>query len=126
MKIKQILTIVCLLALVGGMQAKDYKYQTVPGDLTKTRIYTLDNGLKVYLSVNKDKPRIQTYIAVRTGSKNDPAETPLRLPCWPTSNSATRPIASSPILRCAVRPIMALTLCRRLLPSILSPTSTTS
>ena len=75
MKIKQILTIVCLLALVGGMQAKDYKYQTVPGDLTKTRIYTLDNGLKVYLSVNKDKPRIQTYIAVRTGSKNDPAET---------------------------------------------------
>ena len=73
MKIKQILTIVCLLALVGGMQAKDYKYQTVPGDLTKTRIYTLDNGLKVYLSVNKDKPRIQTYIAVRTGSKNDPA-----------------------------------------------------
>ena len=38
-------------------------------------IYTLDNGLKVYLSVNNEKPRIQTYIAVRTGSKNDPAET---------------------------------------------------
>ena len=58
-----------------SVQAKDYKYQTVNGDLTKTRIYTLDNGLKVYLSVNKEKPRIQTYIAVRTGSKNDPAET---------------------------------------------------
>ena len=41
----------------------------------KTRIYTLDNGLKVYLSVNDDAPRIQTYIAVRTGSRNDPAET---------------------------------------------------
>ncbi len=41
----------------------------------QTRIYTLDNGLKVYLSVNKEKPRIQTFIAVRTGSKNDPAET---------------------------------------------------
>ena len=41
----------------------------------QTRIYTLANGLKVYLSVNKEKPRIQTYIAVRTGSKNDPAET---------------------------------------------------
>ena len=41
----------------------------------KTRIYTLDNGLKVYLSVNKDAPRIHTYIAVRTGSRNDPAET---------------------------------------------------
>lgn len=39
------------------------------------RIYTLDNGLKVYLSVNKEQPRIQTMIAVRVGSKNDPAET---------------------------------------------------
>ena len=56
-------------------QAKNYAYQSVAGDLTKTRIYTLDNGLKVYLSVNNEKPRIQTYIAVRTGSKNDPAET---------------------------------------------------
>ena len=55
--------------------AKDYKYETVPGDLMQTRIYTLDNGLKVFLSVNKEKPRIQTYIAVRTGSKNDPSET---------------------------------------------------
>ena len=55
--------------------AKDYKYETVPGDMMQTRIYTLDNGLKVYLSVNPEKPRIQTYIAVRTGSKNDPAET---------------------------------------------------
>ena len=52
-----------------------YKYEEVKGDLTKTRIYTLDNGLKVYLSVNKEQPRIQTFIAVRTGSKNDPAET---------------------------------------------------
>ena len=56
-------------------QAKDYKYETVPGDMMKTRIYTLDNGLKVYFSVNPEKPRIQTFIAVRTGSKNDPAET---------------------------------------------------
>ena len=39
------------------------------------RIYTLDNGLKVYLSVNKEQPRIQTMIAVRVGAKNDPAET---------------------------------------------------
>jgi predicted Zn-dependent peptidase len=29
----------------------------------------------VYLSVNKDEPRIQTYVGVRVGSKNDPAET---------------------------------------------------
>ena len=74
---KNIKSILAIGLLLFGMSAtaKDYKYETVPGDLMQTRIYTLDNGLKVYLSVNKEKPRIQTYIAVRTGSKNDPAET---------------------------------------------------
>ena len=64
--------------MLGGTLAalaQGYKYQTVKGDPMHTRIYTLDNGLKVYLSVNKEKPRIQTYIGVRTGSRNDPAET---------------------------------------------------
>ncbi len=74
MKIKNFLAI-SLLALGVSASAKDYKYTTVAGDAMQTRIYTFDNGLKVYLSVNKEKPRIQTYIAVRTGSKNDPAET---------------------------------------------------
>lgn len=54
---------------------KQYTYTTVPNDPLKARIYTLDNGLKVYLTVNKVEPRIQTYIAVRVGGKNDPAET---------------------------------------------------
>ena len=116
MKIKHLLTACLLAALATGMQAKDYRYKTVGGDLTQTRIYTLSNGLRVYLSVNTEQPRIQTYIAVRTGSKNDPAETtglahylehlmfkgtrssasptPMpRLRCWPTSSSATRPTA---------------------------------
>ena len=74
MKTRLFLTM-CTLVLGMSVQAKDYKYETVKGDLMQTRIYTLDNGLKVYLSVNDEKPRIQTYIAVRTGSKNDPAET---------------------------------------------------
>ena len=74
MKTKFLLTL-CALVLGMSAQAKDYKYETVKGDLMQTRIYTLDNGLKVYLSVNTERPRIQTYIAVRTGSKNDPAET---------------------------------------------------
>lgn len=52
-----------------------YKYESVPDDPLKTRIYTLDNGLKVYMSVSKEKPRIQTYIAVKVGGKNDPHET---------------------------------------------------
>ena len=50
-------------------------YETVDGDPMQSRIYTLENGLKVYLSVNKEAPRIQTYIPVRVGGKNDPAET---------------------------------------------------
>ena len=54
--------------------AQSYTYETVENDPTGTRIYTLENGLKVYLSVNKDEPRIQTYITVKTGSKNDPAD----------------------------------------------------
>ncbi len=55
-------------------EAQNYKYETVPNDPFKARIYTLDNGLKVYLTVNKETPRIQTYIAVRVGGKNDPAQ----------------------------------------------------
>ncbi len=66
---------VFLLALGLPITAKEYTYQAVEGDLMNTRIYTLDNGLKVYLSVNDETPRIQTYIAVRTGSRNDPPET---------------------------------------------------
>ena len=70
----KLLIAICFLAF-GLWSCTKYKYEEVKGDLSKTRIYTLDNGLKVYLSVNKEKPRIQTFVAVRTGSKNDPAET---------------------------------------------------
>ncbi len=65
------------LALVVPMlaSAAKYNYETVPGDPLQTKIYTLPNGLKIFMSVNKDQPRIQTYIAVRVGGKNDPAET---------------------------------------------------
>ena len=50
------------------------KYETVKGDALDAKIYTLDNGLKVYMTVNKDEPRIQTFIAVRAGGKDDPAD----------------------------------------------------
>ncbi len=55
--------------------ANGYKYEYVTNDPMGTRIYTLDNGLKVYLSVNRDDPRISTRITVRAGSTSDPAET---------------------------------------------------
>ena len=70
------LVVACFAAVASLTSCSDRKdYESVKGDPMQTRIYTLDNGLKVYLSVNKSEPRIQTYIAVRTGSKNDPAET---------------------------------------------------
>ncbi len=52
-----------------------YTYEYVTNDDLKVRIYTLENGLKVYMSVNKDEPRIQTAIAVKAGSTYDPPET---------------------------------------------------
>ncbi|WBX74941.1 insulinase family protein [Tenacibaculum ovolyticum] len=51
-----------------------FKYETTTNDPTGLRLYTLDNGLKVYLSKNTDEPKIQTYIAVRAGSNYDPKE----------------------------------------------------
>ncbi|RRQ44986.1 M16 family metallopeptidase [Chryseobacterium sp. SC28] len=54
--------------------AAGYTYETVKNDQSGVRIYTLKNGLKVYLAKNDDAPRIQTYIPVRTGSNNDPGD----------------------------------------------------
>ena len=52
----------------------EYSYKTVVGDPTNTRIYNLPNGLKVYLSDYKNTPRVQVYVAVNAGGKNDPAD----------------------------------------------------
>ena len=66
-----------LFTVAGGdvLAQQKYEYKTYPNDPMQVREYTLGNGLKVFLSVYKDAPRIQTYIAVRAGSKNDPSET---------------------------------------------------
>mgnify|MGYP001451785030 CR=1 FL=1 len=50
-----------------------YKYRYVTNDPMKARFYTLSNGLTVILSPNNKEPRIQTLIAVRAGSNDDPA-----------------------------------------------------
>ncbi len=52
----------------------NYEYITITHDENRVRIYTLKNGLKVFLAQNFDAPRIQTFIPVRTGSNNDPAD----------------------------------------------------
>ncbi|MGK0308724.1 MAG: zinc protease, partial [Urechidicola sp.] len=51
-----------------------FAYETVENDPTGLRLYTLENGLKVYLSQNNEEPKIQTLIAVRAGSKYDPSD----------------------------------------------------
>jgi len=58
----------------SAAETSKYTYETVENDPFGLRIYTLDNGLKVYISENHAEPRIQTNIAVRTGSKQDPAD----------------------------------------------------
>lgn len=66
--------LVVLIFACNAIAQKEYKYITYPDDPLKTRIYTLDNGLKVYISVNKSEPRIATRIAVKAGSKLDPSD----------------------------------------------------
>ena len=66
--------ILILLATVAFLIPSCRNYERVSGDPMNSRIYTLDNGLKVYMTVNKDEPRVQTYIAVRVGGKNDPSD----------------------------------------------------
>lgn len=51
-----------------------YTYEYVSGDPMNTRIYTLDNGLKVYLSDYENAPRVHVFIPVKAGGKNDPAD----------------------------------------------------
>ena len=80
MKFKKIITISLLIFatayfvvnLKNQMNKIENNYEEVIGDPLKARIYTLENGLKVYLTSYDDAPRIQTNIAVRAGSKNDP------------------------------------------------------
>ncbi len=51
-----------------------FKYDSVPNDPFHTRVYTFPNGMKVYLSPYHVQPRVFTMIAVKAGSKYDPAD----------------------------------------------------
>ena len=60
--------------VISKTDSNGYSYEETTNDPFKARIYTLSNGLKVYLSKNTDEPRIQTLIAVRAGAKDDPRD----------------------------------------------------
>ncbi|WP_443936476.1 insulinase family protein [Pedobacter sp. MW01-1-1] len=49
-----------------------YAFKYVTNDPTKTRFYTLKNGLTVILSQNNKEPNIVYKMAVRAGSNSDP------------------------------------------------------
>lgn len=63
--------------VIDGLDKKQdsngFTYHYSKEDPLKTRIYTLENGLTIYLSDYKAKPRVQTFVAVRSGSKDDPS-----------------------------------------------------
>ena len=81
--------VICLFA-AGTVSAKDkdkeekyqwkdgrsegYNYKYVTNDPMQTRFYTLRNGLSVILSPTHQEPRMHVYIAVKAGSKTDPAD----------------------------------------------------
>ncbi|MBR4828767.1 MAG: insulinase family protein [Muribaculaceae bacterium] len=72
---KRIFMMLLAVLVYLGMAAQKPVGTSYPGDPTATKCYTLSNGLKVFLSENHQSPRISAHIAVRTGSRNDPAET---------------------------------------------------
>ena len=82
-KTKKILTIVLVVISLGYLtfssinnekMKTENNYEYVDNDPLNARVYTLENGLKVYLTSYADAPRVQTNIAVRAGSKNDPED----------------------------------------------------
>jgi len=74
MKNRLALIIILIVSSLAGYAQSKLAYDTVPGDPLHARIYTLENGLKVYLSVYKDAPRFQSMIGVKAGSKFDPVD----------------------------------------------------
>jgi predicted Zn-dependent peptidase len=83
MKIRLFALITCFVAAgtaalaQSGYQWKTgtsggYTFKYVTNDPTKTRFYTLKNGLTVILSQNNKEPNIVYKMAVRAGSNTDP------------------------------------------------------
>ncbi|MBI1321518.1 MAG: insulinase family protein [Candidatus Hydrogenedens sp.] len=68
--------VVASLVLLAVPAFAGYERVNTPdeADLMHVSIFKLDNGLTVYLTRNPEQPRFYTEIAVRAGSKMDPAE----------------------------------------------------
>jgi predicted Zn-dependent peptidase len=60
---------------MNAIATDNIKFKTIPNDPIKVMQYTLSNGLKLFMTINKEEPRVYTEIAVKVGSKHDPADT---------------------------------------------------
>lgn len=54
------------------MSSNNWEYIEYSHDPYGVRIYSLSNGLKVYLSKNNQEPRIKTRIVIKAGATSDP------------------------------------------------------
>lgn len=81
-KFKFLTLAVALVMLVASCNKSQYEtktatdvngftYEYVTNDPVQSRVYTLDNGLKVFLSKNEIEPRVSTLIGVRAGSTSE-------------------------------------------------------
>jgi predicted Zn-dependent peptidase len=76
-----IMTLSCLILFANDnfavktlTDSNGNQYKVVENDPFGVREYTLENGLKVFLSENNEKPEISTMIAVKAGSTYDPSD----------------------------------------------------
>ncbi len=62
--------------IASGLAPTGYRQINTPNpaDALDTHIFELDNGLQVYLTENHEEPRFYAEIAVKAGSKHDPAD----------------------------------------------------
>ena len=59
---------------LSRVDSNGYKYEEVTNDPHKARVYTLENGLTVYLTRNLEEPRIATLIGIKAGSADEEPE----------------------------------------------------
>tara|TARA_R110001592_G_scaffold307299_3_gene580991 strand:+ start:7590 stop:10505 length:2916 start_codon:yes stop_codon:yes gene_type:complete len=62
------------VACESNMEKEIRGFESAANDPLKTELHTLKNGLKIYISRNHNEPKIVTRVAVRAGSKYDPAD----------------------------------------------------
>lgn len=58
----------CLAIAQGDLTPSEYRH-----DPLKVKCYTLENGLKVFLTENHDSPKVFGAVVVKAGGKTDPA-----------------------------------------------------